>query len=199
VTDEEKTWEELQRELERCSYIGDLAVAEVLTLSERVMTKRLKTVTRLLRELHRLGARVQFCQCYDWNENNPFEDGSPLTANATGLFVEDDCWVYLRTDWFRGWGMLEKVLAHYAVHFLQLLLKTEPRVTNGLNLSVYLDRCWAFDGERYRSWLEERAEEGFPVFEVEAYSEQKRPRGVACALEHVRTPPRLWEGSWYTP
>jgi hypothetical protein len=191
-------WSEFETELEYCHFTGDAAIEKVLNLSDRVKTKRLTVVTRLLRGVRKLGGRVEFCHCDDLDDESPFEREGEEFADTRGLFTEDDSWIYLRTDKFKGWGYLEEVLAHEAVHFLQLVLRAEPRMPSGSNLSIYLDRCWAFDGTKYREWLEDQSEEDLPVFEVEAYCEQKRPRGVACALEYVRSNPKLWEGTWYT-
>lgn len=180
-----------------CSFTGENAAVLLVDLTNRVKTKRLKTATRLLRGLQRLGACIEFCSGDDGAEDNPFDEEGCETCR--GLFTEDDSWIYLNLDFIRSWKAFEEVLAHEAVHFLQLLLNREERRRDESNLSVYLSKCWAFDEAKYLDWLSEHTTEGFPVFEVEAYTEMVRPRGVACALEHSYHNSKLWENTWYCP
>lgn len=171
------------------SFTGDQAIENVLHLMGRVGPKRLSVVTRLLNGIYKLGGRVEFCS--DVDGDTLFE------GSATGLFCEDDQWIYLRTDHFKSWKSLEQTLAHEAVHLLQHFLFKGERDNKGGNMTIYLDRCWAFDGTEYHKWLEEMSDEETPIYEVEAYSEMSRPRGVACALEYSYSNPSLWQGTYY--
>jgi hypothetical protein len=189
-------WQEFESAIEKCSFTGNRAWRRVHQLTNRVQEKRLKTVTRLLNETHKLGCRVEFCSERDRDENNPFVGNE----GCRGLYTECDSWIYLNIDEFKSWKMFEEVLAHEAVHLTQNVVYKGHRNVDDHSMEVSMDRIWKFyDSEKYRSWLDSVSDEEMPVYEVEAYSEMTRPRGVACSLEQLRLTPALWEGTYYCP
>lgn len=189
-------WEEFHDTVEECSFTGWNASDKLFQLTERVQEKRLKTVTRLLKESEKLGCRVEFCSEKDSDDDNPFIGHE----TCMGLYTETDSWIYINIDKIKSWKSLEETLAHEAVHLSQNVVFKGERSLETNNMEISMDRIWKFyDSEKYRKWLNESSEEDFPVFEVEAYSEMVRPRGVACSLEFLRSSSSLWEGSYYCP
>ena len=66
-------------------------------------------------------------------------------------------------------------------------------------MSLCMSRIWAYDAEKYESWATNLADEETPIYEIEAYVEMERPRGVACSLEYLLSRTSLWANSYYCP
>ena len=87
-------WEEFHDTVEECSFTGWNASDKLLQLTDRVQEKRLKTVTRLLKESEKLGCRVEFCSEKDSDDDNPFIGHE----TCRGLYTETDSWIYINID-----------------------------------------------------------------------------------------------------
>jgi hypothetical protein len=185
-------WNDFAEEVERCDFSGPSASSKLLALSKRVKSKRLKTVTRLLKGVRSFGCLVEFDSEEDELET-PFTDSD----GCNGVFTEKDQWIHLNMDLIRSWKGLEEVLAHEAVHLCQNVVYRGER-TEDCAMEISMDRIWScYDSNKYREWLEGVAEEDFPIYEVEAYSEMVRPRGVACSLEYLRSKSELWANVYH--
>jgi hypothetical protein len=188
----EGDWDNFSNEVEECVFSGPCATSKLFALTKRVKPKRLKTVARLLRGVRSFGCLVEFDSEGD-EEETPFTD----SEGCSGVFTEVDHWIHLNLDLIHSWKGLEEVLAHEAVHLCQNVVYSGER-TADCAMEISMDRIWSFyDSEKYRSWLNGVAEEDFPVYEVEAYSEMVRPRGVACSLEHLRFRTELWSNVYH--
>ena len=187
-------WDAFSEEVEKCRFSGPCAADKLLLLSKRVGSKRLKTVTRLLKGVRSFGCKVEF-DCVEDGADTPFEPDD----SCNGVFMELDHWIHLDLGKMKYWKNVEEVLAHEAVHLCQCVVFKGDR-TGDDDMEISMDRIWSFyDTEKYRKWLDDTSEEEFPIYEVEAYSEMHRPKGVACSLEYLHSRPELWEGTYYCP
>jgi hypothetical protein len=183
---------------------GDFAIDRLMLLTDRIGVKRHKTLNRLIDSSTKFGCCIEFVCAKDLSPDN-VEEYADFYNNTEdkvrGYFREDDCWISINLDRINCWKDLEEVYAHEVVHLLQSVVFDGERDRGKFCMTLaYPEIFKSADKEKYLEWAESVADEDVPVYEVEAYYIQDRPRQVAFAsewlLEHRQ---EVWSNSWCCP
>ena len=183
---------------------GEFAIDKLFLLSDRVGVKRHKTLNRLIESSTKFGCCIEFICSKDLGPDD-VEEYADFYNNknneVSGCFRETDCWISINLDRINCWKNFEEVYAHEVVHLLQSVVFDGDREGEGNCMTLaYPEIFESADKEKYVEWAESNADEKFPVFEVEAYSIQDRPKQVAFACEWLLSNRKeVWSNSWYCP
>ncbi len=183
---------------------GESSINKLISLANRIGIERHKTLNRLLEVSTRFGCCIEFVSRQDLNSEN-YEGFanfySKENESTQGCFSESDCWISLNLDLMKSWKDLEEVFAHEVVHLLQSIVFSGERKTGESSMELaYPNIFSSCKKEDYENWAKESSEEDFPIYEVEAYSIQHRPKQVAFAAEWLlEDRSEVWCNSWNCP
>jgi hypothetical protein len=183
---------------------GDYCVNKLIQLADRVGIKRHKTLNRLISAVTKFGCCIEFVSHLDVNSEN-FEEFanfySKENTGTQGCFRESDCWISVNLDLLKSWKDLEEVFAHETVHLLQSIVFQGERSREESGMELAYPRIFSScDEEEYVDRVNECSDEDFPIYEVEAYSIQDRPKQVAFAAEWLlEDREEVWAKNWYCP
>ena len=185
---------------------GEAASDKFYYLLDRVGTKRVKTVERLLKIVDFFGAWVQLTDPEDVEKN----DWSPAARSfykecgedTRGVYSEVDSLIQLAMDRITYWKDFEGVLAHEVVHLLQNIVFRGDRRGGHHSLALANVAVWPnpVSDPKYLEMAKEWAQkENENEFEFEAYDWMNYPKMVACMGESLKYQTGLWANFWRCP